>query len=699
MSMDEESHHSVRLVPPVVTLKTLVATSLLACLLIRPAGGQDPAVRLSVNLEQPGITVSPLLYGIFFEEINRAGDGGIYAEMLGNRSFEDDREIERHWRTLPQKPPLFPAVLWERPGEARPVYGWSVHEGRAGLDESKPLNPQNRTSLRLDLAGRAKVSNSGFIPFRTAPGTPGVGLHVTAGSNYLLSLYARTEGLAGPLGVSLESQDGSVRLAERKIEGIGREWKKFELELRARGTNPQARLTLEAEGRGALWLDMVSLFPVETWKGRRNGLRKDLMEMVEAMKPRFVRFPGGCFVEGDVLRNAVRWKKTIGDVAERPGTWAYRGYLSTDGLGMHEYLLMCEDLGAEPLLVVNCMMSHWEQKAPLDPAIKFDPADLTGLEEYVQDALDAIEYCNGPADSPWGAVRARAGHPAPFNLKWIEIGNENSRKAYELRYAAFHRAIKARYPAMNIISNGWKGSKDVPVEYVDDHYYLPPEGFLQRATQFDKISRNSPKIYLGEYAANNPGVGRGNLNAALGEAAYMIGMERNSDLVIMSSYAPLLTHYHWRNWNPDAIVFDQARAFGTPSYHLQTLFAGHVPEVILPLNLELPVELTGSGTGKEAKPARFFAGAGLKRESGEVILKVVNASGRPVKAAINLQGDRSLAPTAKAWVLAHADPMAENSFEEPRKIAPREEALAGIGREFARGFPAHSSTVIIIQTK
>jgi alpha-L-arabinofuranosidase len=644
------------------------------------SGDVKSSVSVTVDVGKPGVKVSPLMYGIFFEEINRAGDGGIYAEMLCNRSFEDNRAIELNWRDTPQKPPLFPTESWSIPARDWPVYAWSITGGTAELDQSMPINSNNPTALKVNVSGRTVVANPGFVPFRTPPGTNGIGLNIATGATYRLSLYARSEKLTVPLTARLESLDGTV-LAEQEIGRIGPEWKKFDVQMKAMGSDPSARLALIAEGTGTLWLDMVSLFPQVTWKNRANGLRKDLMDMVEAMKPAFVRFPGGCFVEGDILGNAVRWKKTIGDIAERPGTWAYRGYLSTDGLGMHEYLLMCEDLKAEPLLVINCMMSHYEQKAPLNPQIKFDPTDLTGLEAYVQDALDAIEYCNGPVESKWGSLRARAGHPEPFNLKWIEVGNENGRKAYELRYAAFHKAIRAKYPDIKIISNGWKGDTATPVDYVDDHYYKSAEEFIAMFNKYDNVSRKGPKIYAGEYAVQS-GAGKGNLNAAIGEAVLMIGLERNSDHVIMSSYAPLFTHYYWRNWNPDAIVFDQFRAFGTPSYHTQVLFSNHRPDIILPLKLESPA----TGT--------FFAGAGFSAKDSEVILKMVNFGSQSVEANISLNGIYRVKSPGKAWVLSGTNPGDENSFEQPRKIVPREETVPDVAGKFKHVFPPHSISVL-----
>ena len=524
---------------------------------------QAQTAKIAVQVDKPGVKVSPTLYGIFFEEINRAGDGGIYGEMLENRSFEDNAAIAKYFRSQ------------GRPGRvenAGPVYSWTINGGKMALDTAKPLNASNPTALKVELDGGAATAvNAGF---------KSVGLNVRDGATYLLSLYARSENFGGPLTARLESKDGKV-LAEQKVEAIGKEWKKFDLALTARGTDPAARLALSASGKGSLYLDMVSLFPKATWKERKNGLRQDLMQRLVDMKPAFVRFPGGCFVEGDKLETAARWKKSIGDIAERPGHWNLWGYMSTDGLGFYEFLQMCEDLSAEPLFVINVGMSHEEQRGSSQ-----GPKGAE-LQEYVQDALDAIEYCNGPVESKWGALRAAAGHPAPFNLKYMEIGNENGGPIYIDHYKLFVDAIKAKYPAMNLISNGWRGNDGLKSEIVDEHDYNTPEHFMAISNKYDKYDRQGPKIYTGEYAVTR-GCGQGNLIAALGEAAFMTGMERNSDIVIMSSYAPLFVNELWREWNPNAIVYDQYRTFGTPSYHAQAMFANHRADVVLPTTVSAP---------------------------------------------------------------------------------------------------------------
>ncbi len=501
---------------------------------------------LTVQVDQPGVKVSPLLYGIFFEEINRAGDGGIYAELIQNRSFEDAAKETAAW-TL--------------------VKGADA-EGSMALDKSQPLNANNPSSLKLEvIKGRVGIANSGFAK------EAGDGIAVQQGQAYALSLYARG---GGDLTATLEKQDGTA-LASQKIAGAGTSWKKAECVLTANATVPNARLVITAEQPGTVWLDMVSLFP----KGQL--FRADLLKQLADMKPAFVRFPGGCYVEGPKLSEAFRWKKTIGDIAARPGHWNLWGYMSNDGLGYHEYLLLCEALKAAPLYVINCGMSHEEQNK------KKMPPEGAELQEYVQDALDAIEYANGPVDSKWGALRAAAGHPAPFNLHMMEIGNENGGPIYNKHFALFHDAIKAKHPDFQLVSDVWGGLPgDRKIDIADEHYYNDPEFFMRNADKYDKYDRAGHKVYVGEYAVTK-NCGRGNLAGALGEAAFMTGMERNSDVVVMASYAPLFEYVGWKHWNPNAILFDGARSYGTPSWQVQTLFGRNRADVVLPVTLTAPM--------------------------------------------------------------------------------------------------------------
>jgi len=520
-----------------------------------PSG--SPA-RLTVHVDQPGHKVSPLLYGIFFEEINRAGDGGLYAEMVQNRSFEDA-----------DKPVTWTLVT---PQGA---------DASITRDTARPLNEKNPHSLKLQVSalkdGRAGIVNEGFK-----------GMAFRKGAEYRLSLYARcAQGSDTTLTATLQNADGQRIYAEAKTAALSAEWKQFSLTLVPGDTDPNGRLGLWISRPGTVWIDMVSLFPKDTFKNRPNGLRADLAQMLAEMKPAFIRFPGGCFVEGNKLANAFRWKDTIGDIARRPGHWNLWGYRSTDGLGYHEYLQMCEDMNAEPLFVINCGMAH-EDTVPLEQ-----------MSPWVQDALDAIEYANGPADSQWGRLRAQNGHPEPFNLRLMEIGNENGGPAYNERYALFYDAIRAKYPQVRLVANFWQGGQpgNRPVELLDEHYYDTPRFFCRQADRYDKYDRKGPQIYVGEYACTRE-CGQGNLAAAVGEAAFMTGMERNSDIVTMASYAPLFVHVNWRQWNPDAINFDCARAYGTPSYHVQKMFASNCADVVLPVELDSPVVESGLLTGR-----------------------------------------------------------------------------------------------------
>ena len=532
---------------------TALATVLGGLLAIAPAQAlaeAETAAKVTVQVDKPGHKVASTLWGIFFEDINCSADGGVYAELIRNRSLEDTDKPD-HWTLVTA----------------------GSGKGSIGVSLEKPMGKnlvteRNRRSLCLkveqaDADAPVGVANDGFW-----------GIALKEGAQYKLSLNARGgDGFGGPLVVSLESKDGKV-YAKETIKTVGEDWKKFQFTLTSSGTDPKARLVVRASQKGAVWLDMVSLFPKDTWKN--HGLRTDLMNMLDGLKPSFVRFPGGCWVEGDTMKFAYRWKDTVGDVATRRTHYNIWQYYATHGLGFHEYLQMCEDLRAEPLFVINCGMSH-KENVPMDQ-----------MGPYIQDALDAIEYCNGPADSRYGAMRAKSGHPAPFNLQFLEIGNENGGPAYHERYALFNDAIKARYPEMQLIANDWSGvPKNRPLDIIDEHYYSTPEFFMQQSDRYDKYDRKGPKIYVGEYAVTQ-GCGQGNLRAAIGEAAFMTGMERNSDVVTLASYAPLFANVNYKKWNPDLICYDSARSYGLPSYYVQQLFSQHRGDSVLPIDVQTP---------------------------------------------------------------------------------------------------------------
>ncbi|MBM3888542.1 MAG: alpha-L-arabinofuranosidase, partial [Verrucomicrobia bacterium] len=542
---------------------------------------------ITVQANKPGHKIAPTLWGIFFEDINLSADGGIYPELVRNRSFEDYEKKSHD----------------DKEGEmAKTLLFWSVRSnGNAtasvAIDDSQPLNPFNRRSLRWDVNGATSIVNEGYY-----------GMGIKAGAEYRLSLAARAaDGFSGALDVTVESKAGQP-LAQGRIEGISGGWKTFMLDLKVAAslrdakssfdrrsaslttsvstaavpgasrsdaaTFPDARLVIGAAGKGSVWLDMVSLMPKATWKN--HGLRPDLCEMLAALKPSFVRFPGGCWVEGHDMPKMYQWKKTVGDIAHRTPLWNIWQYNATHGLGYHEYLQLSEDLGAEPLFCINVGMSHREV-VPMDQ-----------MGQWVQDALDAIEYANGPTNTVWGGLRAKNGHPAPFNMKYMEIGNENGGPAYHERWPLFVNAIKAKYPQMQLIANVWGGyPSNAPPAIIDEHYYNVPEFFMAQAGKYDKYDRKGPKVFVGEYAVTRD-CGLGNLRGAVGEAAFMTGMERNSDVVIMASYAPLFCNASHKRWPINLINFDSARVFGLPGYYVQKMFSEHRGDVTVPLEVKSP---------------------------------------------------------------------------------------------------------------
>jgi alpha-L-arabinofuranosidase len=517
-----------------------------ACVALFAVLTQAQTATIEVNATTGGKPISPVLWGVFFEEINHAGDGGLYAELVRNRSFED--------APMPQ------AWVLAEDGGGR---------SRIAIDTSHPLNERNRRCLRWEIdegVSQASIANEGYW-----------GMAVQQGKRYRLSLYARCDRrFRGELRVSLQGAKGAI-YAQHTVRGIGTEWKRFSGVLTSRTTDPKARLVISADSPGTVWLDMVSLMPVDTFRGRPNGLRKDLAQMLADLKPSFLRFPGGCFVEGDRMHNALRWRNTLGDIAERSSRWCVWGYTTTQGLGLHEYLQMSEDLGAEPLLVVNCGMACQYRNG--------DVAPIEALDEWIEEALAAIEYAIGPPTSRWGAMRAKNGHPQPFPLRFVEVGNENWGALYEERYARFYDAIKARFPQIQIIATSPVRSR--PMDILDEHYYSSPEWFLSQASRYDRYNRNGPKIFVGEYAVTQ-GCGTGNLRAAIAEAAFMTGMERNGDIVVMAAYAPLFVNVNDRQWNPDLIGFDSSRCYGTPSYYVQKLFSRYRGTHVLPLKVDAP---------------------------------------------------------------------------------------------------------------
>lgn len=500
-----------------------------------PKLSAEPA-RITVDAAHPAHAIPSTLWGIFFEDINLSADGGLYPELIRNRSFEGSDEL-RYWKMSP--------------AAGTTNSSWAV-------DGSRPLNAFNRHSLRVNVDGNCVLENEGYW-----------GMNFSAGDAYNFKVAARcADNFAGKLNVQLCDASG-VALGSGEISGITADWKYFTFSLSPTKSDSNGKLKLTISGHGIVFLDMISLMPAKTWKN--HGLRIDLAEAIDALKPSFLRFPGGCWVEGDDMAHAYQWKNTIGNVDVRTPLYNIWDYNATHGIGYHEYLQLAEDLGAEPLFCVNVGMSHTESV----------PMDRMGA--WVQDALDAIEYANGPTNSVWGAFRAKNGHPAPFNLRFVEIGNENGGPDYAERWPLFVNAIKQKHPEIRLIANFWKGDypKQPLPEIVDEHYYESPETFMRKAKQYDDYDRKGPKIFVGEYAVTKRG-GKGNLRAALGEAAFMTGLERNSDVVAMAAYAPLFVNLNHRAWSPDLVNFDSAGWYGIPSYFVQQMFSLHRGDLTLP---------------------------------------------------------------------------------------------------------------------
>jgi alpha-L-arabinofuranosidase len=636
-----------------------------------PAAAQTRSI--TVQVDKPGAAISPTLFGLFFEDINFAADGGLYPERVKNRSFE-----------FPD-----PLMGWKQitPGDSKGTL--QVY------DQSTDKDHPNSHYLRIKVEEPGKGFGAANEGFR--------GVGVEKGKVYTFSVMARRAGGSpAALRVEVAGENGRV-LGEARVSGFTTQWKRYAATIRATETEAKARLNVLVEGAGTLDLDLVSLFPKETWGGRARGLRPDLVKLLKEMNPGFLRFPGGCIVEGRYLEQRYQWKKTVGDPDDRRllvNRWntEFRHRLAPDyyqsfGLGYYEYFQLSEDIGAEPLPIMNCGM-----------ACQFNSGELAPMEDinhYIQDALDLIEFANGPANSRWGRVRAQMGHPAPFNLKMIGIGNEQWGPQYVERYQAFEKVLKAKYPDITLISSSgpfpdgkefdylWGELRRLKAEMVDEHYYRPPQWFRDNAHRYDDYPRDGPKVFAGEYAAQSVAIAspdnRNNWETALSESAFVTGLERNADLVRLSSYAPLLGHVDAWQWTPNMIWFDNLRSYGTPNYYVQKLFSTNRGTRLLPVLLD--------GSPKNGRDG-LYASASLDDRAGEVILKVVNTTPRQMEVRVNLAGARSVNKAGRIFLLASPDLKAENSLDEPSRISPVERPLAVTSGEFSYGLAPHSLTVL-----
>jgi alpha-L-arabinofuranosidase len=669
---------------PVAQRRFRAPRLLLLAALIAPLATAQTTLR--IDLSKPGIPVSPTLYGLMTEEINYSYDGGLYAELVRNRVFKDDDKAPVHW-----------SVVQDAGGSAA-----------IALDQRFPVPATAlTTSLRLDAARAAQghrvgIANAGYW-----------GIPVKPNTRYRASFYAKTAGAGGvPLTVSIEGADGKTVYAQAEGGRIDGEWKRYSVTLTtAANVKPtaDARLVIATESPGTIWFNQVSLFP-PTYKDRANGNRVDLMQKLVDMKPAFLRFPGGNFLEGETVATRFKWKETLGPIDQRPGHRGTWGYRVSDGMGLLEFLEWVEDMKAEPVLAVFAGYALHGETVPAGPQ----------LQPFVQEALDEIEYVTGDVSTKWGAQRAKDGHPAPFKLRYIEIGNEDGfekKKTYDARYTQFHDAIKAKYPQLKLIStvNGkdWlsqqqKLTSRVP-DLVDEHYYYNVMEMLNDAARYDSYERGGPKVFIGEWAARE-GEPTTNLYSALADAAFMAGMERNADVVEMSCYAPLLVNVNpgGMQWKSDLIGYDVQSSYGSPSYHMQKMFRHYLGNVSLPVHAEKVRTQTWQPaareeTPKELPPARevptMFFSATKSDQRGEIYLKVINSIGSAQTVQVDLAGAAKVAAEGKAIVLSSAQKEDTNTITEPTKVVPVTSKASGLGKQFSYSFAPYSVTVLVLSTK
>lgn len=632
-------------------------------------------VTITIDSDKPGAAISPTMWGIFFEDINFGADGGLCAEKIKNRSFE------------------FPDGLM----------GWtelkSAASGSLLILDSDPATPVNPHYLRMkaDKAGYGVASD----------GYRGIGLQKR--QEYVFSAMIRKIGEGKPsLRIELVSPNGKV-LVKEALSKFESKWTYPSIILRPSATELHGRLQIVADAPGTVDLDWVSLVPKKTWKDRPNGLRADVVQWLADIKPGFLRFPGGCIVEGRTLPVRYQWKKTIGKPEDRPlliNRWndefKHRpapDYFQSFQLGFFEYFQLCEDIGAEPLPILNCGMACQFNSGELVPLDQLDP--------YIQDALDLVEFANGPADSKWGKIRAEMGHTEPFDMKFLGVGNEQWGPQYIERYELFAKALKTRYPDIRLVSSAgpspdderfhflWPKLRELKADIVDEHCYANPEWFFDNAGRYDTYDRNGPKVFMGEYAAQSVKTvspdNRNNWRCALSEAAFMTGLERNADVVVMSSYAPLLAHEDLWQWRPNLIWFDNLSSYGTPNYYVQQLFSRNRGDFVLPTRIE------GQSAPSSKQPG-LYATATHDLPAGQIILKVVNGAEQAVSSEIRLQGIKSVEPKG-TQILLTAKANDENSIASPNKVVPATSTFSGVKTSFQRSFPPLSLTVIRLSVR
>jgi len=643
----------------------------------------EPAFTLTIDASALGKAISPDLVGVFFEDLSYAADGGLYAELVQNRSFEYSQLDRADWNHLT---------------------AWEVAErgGKGGLslDGSAPLNPNNPHYgvVQIGQVGEVALINSGFD-----------GIAVRAGESYDLALFARRLYTGGtwdrrksdrplPLVARLESKDGAI-LAETELAVSALAWERYTATLSPTASDDKARLVLVARDRGGLALDEVSLFPRNTFKNRPNGLRADLAQAIADLKPKFMRFPGGCLVHGNGVPNLYHWKHTIGPIEQRRHQRNIWKYHQSVGLGYFEYFKFCEDIGAKPLPVVAAGVSCQNSSHMGGTGQGCIPlADMPG---YIQDILDLVEWANGPADSKWGSIRAAAGHPEPFGLKYLGVGNEDHiTPEFEQRFRMIHDALKTKHPEIVIIGTvgpfsdgedyerGWKFANQLGLPMVDEHYYQPTRWFWDNLQRYDAYDRTKSKVYLGEYAAKDA-KNRSTLRAALAEAAYLTALERNGDIVRFASYAPMLAKHGHVHWSPNLIYFNNSQVFPTLSYEVQKLFSHNAGDHWVESSLVALNESAGSGLPRDLAWSTVRDSA-----SGDIILKIVNGASVARVLRLDLRGFAKLPSTASRIVLTGADP----DVTRPEDARPETRAVP-VSSSFDQTLPPDSLTLLRVKTR
>jgi alpha-N-arabinofuranosidase len=613
---------------------------------------------LTIQANQTGIHISPTLYGIMYEDISHAGDGGMYGELIRNRTFNNSTNTPVNWSLVTS----------------------SGAQGTMTLDTSHPVNNVAlTTSLKLQItqankSQRVGIANTGYW-----------GIPVRPKTTYQASFYAMANSnFTGPLTIDIESNNGSKTYAKATVKTISTSWKQYSVKLTTSLVRPSEnnQFVISTSSPGTIWFNLVSLFP-PTWNHRSNGLRIDLTQKLHDMHPSFVRFPGGNFVEGVLPNDYFNWKATIGNLTQRRGHNGAWGYPSTDGLGLLEYLEWCEDLHMSPVLAVYAGYTLNDSHIPVG---------TPQFKSIVQDVLDEIQYATGSTKTHWGAQRAADGHPTPFKIQYVEIGNEDGfdkSGSYNDRFAAFYDALKAKYPNIKVIATTHVDSR-TPDLY-DEHYYNSPDWFERNTNHYDSYSRTGPKILVGEYASLKgiflrPGPNpTPDLNDALGDASWMTGLERNSDVVVMASYAPLFVNVNAPSWPTDLIGFDALNSYGSPSYYVQKLFSLYHGDVVLPTQL--------SGGNSEL----HFVTSKVSK-NGTIYLKVVNTSSVAINTQIIIKGVTSINKQGMATVLTSGSLDDVNSLANPTKVFPVVHILNDLSPSFAYNFSPHSLTVLQLTT-